>query len=108
MSWHSLGESANLWWTGRPRRSYLTLAVTPGVYPRSVTDPLRTIDAPTARRFLVTRQLLATPRSQPPGPEGVLGVVRRLGSVQFDPLAVAGRNHDLVLEARVRDYEPAW
>jgi uncharacterized protein YcaQ len=31
----------------------------------------------------------------------------RLGSVQFDPLSVAGRNHDLVLHARVADYEPA-
>ena len=35
-------------------------------------------------------------------------VFRRLGSVQFDPLAVAGRNHDLVLHARVADYDPAW
>jgi uncharacterized protein YcaQ len=32
----------------------------------------------------------------------------RLGSVQFDPLGVAGRNHDLVLHARVADYDPAW
>jgi uncharacterized protein len=37
-----------------------------------------------------------------------LEVVRRLGSVQFDPLAVAGRNHDLVLHARVANYDPAW
>jgi hypothetical protein len=38
----------------------------------------------------------------------VLGVFRRWGSIQFDPLAVAGRNHDLVLHARVAGYEPAW
>jgi uncharacterized protein YcaQ len=38
----------------------------------------------------------------------VLEVFRRLGSVQFDPLAVAGRNHDLVLHARVAGYDPAW
>lgn len=38
----------------------------------------------------------------------MLEVFGRLGSVQFDPLAVAGRNHDLVLHARVGDYEPAW
>ena len=38
----------------------------------------------------------------------MLEVFRRLGSVQFDPLAVAGRNHDLVLHARVADYDPAW
>jgi uncharacterized protein len=38
----------------------------------------------------------------------VLGVFRRWGSIQFDPLAVAGRNHDLVLHARVAEYDPAW
>ncbi len=38
----------------------------------------------------------------------MLEVFRRLGSVQYDPLAVAGRNHDLVLHARVADYDPAW
>src|SRR5207248_5375136 len=27
---------------------------------------------------------------------------------QVDPLAVAGRNHDLMLHARVAGYEPAW
>jgi uncharacterized protein len=38
----------------------------------------------------------------------VLEVLRRLGSIQFDPTAVAGRNHDLMLHARVAGYEPAW
>ena len=38
----------------------------------------------------------------------MLEVFRRFGSIQFDPIAVAGRNHDLVLHARVADYEPAW
>jgi uncharacterized protein YcaQ len=38
----------------------------------------------------------------------VLEVIRRLGSIQFDPTAVAGRNHDLMLHARVAGYEPAW
>ena len=38
----------------------------------------------------------------------MLRVFRRLGSIQFDPIAVAGRNHDLVLHARVAGYEPAW
>jgi hypothetical protein len=57
-----------------------------------------------ARRFLVLRQLLAPPRSLPPGEAGVLEVFERLGSIQFDPLEVAGRNHDLVLLARVAGY----
>jgi uncharacterized protein YcaQ len=62
------------------------------------------ISSATARRFLAIRHLLAPPRSLPPGPESVLAVVDRLGSLQFDPLEVAGRNHDLVLAARVADY----
>jgi uncharacterized protein len=68
----------------------------------------REVSAAAARRFLVTRHLLAPPRSLPRGREGVLAAVERLGSVQFDPLGVAGRNHDLVLHARVRDYERSW
>ncbi len=35
-------------------------------------------------------------------------VVDRLGSLQFDPLDVTGRNHDLVLASRIRGYERAW
>ena len=57
-----------------------------------------------ARRFLAIRHLLAPPRSLPPQPESVLAVVDRLGSLQFDPLEVAGRNHDLVLAARIDGY----
>jgi uncharacterized protein YcaQ len=35
-------------------------------------------------------------------------VMDRLGSLQFDPLEVAGRNHDLTLLARVDGYRRAW
>ena len=38
----------------------------------------------------------------------MLEVFRRLGSIQFDPIAVAGQTHDLVLHARVGGYDPAW
>ena len=65
------------------------------------------IGAAEARRFLVARHFLAPPRSLS-GLDGVLEVFRRLGSIQFDPIAVAGRNHDLMLHARVAGYEPAW
>jgi hypothetical protein len=66
------------------------------------------VAANAGRRFLVARHLLAPARSVEGGQDAVLEVFRRLGSVQFDPLAVAGRNHDLVLHARVADYDPAW
>ncbi len=66
------------------------------------------VTAEEARRFLVARHFLAPARSLARGPDSVLEVVRRLGSIQFDPIAVAGRNHDLVLHARVAGYEPSW
>ncbi len=66
------------------------------------------VSADTARRFLVAHHMLAPARSLEGGPKAVLEVFRRLGSIQFDPLAIAGRNHDLVLHARVAGYDPAW
>lgn len=66
------------------------------------------VTAEAARRFLVAHHVLAPARSLEGGPEAVLEVFRTLGSIQFDPLAVAGRNHDLVLHARVAGYDPAW
>jgi uncharacterized protein YcaQ len=68
-----------------------------------VTEPLE-ISRDVARRYLVLHHLLAPPRSLPPGRDGILAVFDRLGSIQFDPIEVAGRNHDLVLLARVAGY----
>ena len=73
-----------------------------------MSDPIRRVSAPAARRFLVRRHLLAPPRSLPSGPDGVRAAFATLGSVQFDPLGVAGRNHDLVLHARVKGYRTQW
>jgi uncharacterized protein YcaQ len=56
----------------------------------------------------VAHHLLSPARSLEGGPDAVLEVFRRFGSIQFDPLAVAGRHHDLVLHARVAKYDPAW
>src|SRR5918997_1085433 len=66
------------------------------------------VSAEAARRFLVARHLLAPARSVPGGIDGVREIFRRYGSVQFDPIDVAGRSHDLMLHARVADYDPAW
>ena len=38
----------------------------------------------------------------------MLRVVERLGSLQFDPLEVTGRNHDLILSARIDGYRRTW
>jgi uncharacterized protein YcaQ len=66
------------------------------------------VTAEAARRFLVAHHLLAPARSVEGGPDGVLQVFRHFGSIQYDPIPVAGRSHDLVLHARVAGYEPAW
>ena len=66
------------------------------------------VTAEAARRFLVARHFLAPARSLAAGLDGVLEVFRKFGSIQFDPIGVAGRSHDLVLHARVAGYEPAW
>jgi uncharacterized protein len=62
------------------------------------------IDIAVARRFLVLRHLLAPPRALPATAESVLAVIDRLGSLQFDPIEVPGRAHDLALHARVSGY----
>jgi hypothetical protein len=41
-------------------------------------------------------------------PQSVLDFLRRFGSLQYDPINVAGRSHDIVLHARIADYDPAW
>jgi uncharacterized protein YcaQ len=66
------------------------------------------VSAEAARRFLVARHLLSPARSLEGGRNGVLEVFRRFGSIQFDPIDVAGRTHDLMLHARVAGYDPAW
>jgi uncharacterized protein YcaQ len=76
---------------------------------RSRTMSVCSISADHARRFLVTRHLLAPARALPAAPESVLDVVERLGLLQFDPLEVPGaRNHDLVLHARIAGYRREW
>ncbi|HEV7811126.1 MAG TPA: crosslink repair DNA glycosylase YcaQ family protein, partial [Candidatus Limnocylindrales bacterium] len=74
--------------------------------PRSERRPAApiTISGDVARRYLVLHHLLAPPRSLLPGAPGILAVFDRLGSIQFDPIEIAGRNHDLVLLARVAGY----
>jgi uncharacterized protein len=75
--------------------------------PESI-HPEREIAAPVARRFLAIRHFLAPPRSLPPDPSSVMAVFDRFGSLQFDPIDVVGRNHDLALLARIDGYRRDW
>lgn len=93
--------------SGSPSYNERRAAVDRVSYHRRVTPRLE-IDRATARRFLVTRHLLSPPRSLTPDPASVMRVMDRLGSLQFDPLDVTGRNHDLVLASRIDGYRRAW
>ena len=64
----------------------------------------RTISREAARRFLVARQGLQKGK----GKRGALEAIRLLECVQIDPVRIVHRNHDLVLHARVSDYEPSY
>jgi uncharacterized protein YcaQ len=68
-----------------------------------VTPPILTKQQ--ARRFVLAHQGLWPPRALE-GKAGVMAVIRHLGCIQFDPLDVVGRNPELVLQSRVRDFRP--
>ena len=56
-----------------------------------------------ARDFLVQYQMINTNASLSKK-EGILTVMNRLNSIQYDPLDVVGKNIDLVMQSRVPDY----
>lgn len=60
-----------------------------------------------ARRFLVTYHGLDNTNVFS-GEQGIVEYIKRVGCIQYDPLNVVGRNADLVLQARIREYSPAY
>ena len=78
----------------------------PSYHPAMTSPPH--LDRATARRFMSMRHLLRPPRALPAEPASVVRVMERLGSFQFDPLDIVGRNHDLLLVSRVAGYQRAW
>lgn len=40
------------------------------------------------------------------GTDGVLKYLKKVGSIQYDPLNVVGRNADLVLQSKIASYKP--
>lgn len=63
------------------------------------------ISAQTARRFLLGKQGL-WPGRRWRGQDGVREAMHALGDLQLDPLNITARSQDLLLHARVADYEP--
>ena len=67
--------------------------------------PAITISKSDARRFMLSHHGLYPPR-QRLGKAGVLDYIHHVGCIQFDPINIVGRNPDLVLQSRVKDYRP--
>src|SRR6056297_79113 len=62
-----------------------------------------TITKKQARQFLINYHgIHKTMKSD----DDILAYIKKVGCIQFDPVNVAGRNHDLVLQARVKGYKP--
>jgi uncharacterized protein YcaQ len=73
---------------------------------RSTPMQTLTITKRQARRFLLAHQGLWPPYELK-GKTGVLEYIHRVGCIQFDPLNIVGRNPELVLQARVSNFQPA-
>jgi len=56
------------------------------------------------RKFLMIYQGLHYPKPFE-GYTGIKEFVKRVGSIQYDPLNVVGRNIDLILQSRIEDYD---
>lgn len=57
-----------------------------------------------ARKFLITYQGLNQDGNSQ-GENAVLDYVSKVGCIQFDPLNIVGRNADLVLQSRIKNYK---
>lgn len=72
--------------------------------PNKTADPI-TITNQEARQFLLDHHFLLPPKMLTA--EQILPCIfSRLGCIQFDTINVVGRNADLVLQSRVKDYSP--
>ena len=58
-----------------------------------------------ARLFLLRHQRLITD-GLPEGKMSIYDYVRHVGCIQYDPLSIAGHNHELVLQARLPGFQP--
>lgn len=58
-----------------------------------------------ARLFLLRHQRLITD-GLPAGKHSIYEFVRHVGCIQYDPLSIAGHNHELVLQARLPGFLP--
>ena len=70
-------------------------------------DEIRQVSKTQARRILLKRHGLLGDY-QYFEKEGVYEYIRKFGCVQYDPIDVCGKNHELVLQARVPNFDKKW
>lgn len=63
------------------------------------------IDKSTGRRYLLQKHGLLGPKKFL-GEKGILEFIRQAGCIQFDPIDICGKNHELVLQSRVKGFRP--
>ncbi len=68
-------------------------------------DSKQMISRKQARQFLINYHNLNDSQGYV-GMAGIVAYFKQVGSIQYDPLNVVGRNADLVLQSRVKDYKP--
>jgi uncharacterized protein len=68
--------------------------------------PIVSVSKKQAKRFLLSHQKLL-PSKKLVGKEGVLSIIDHLGCIQYDTINSVGRNADLVLQARIKNYHPS-
>jgi uncharacterized protein YcaQ len=71
----------------------------------SKSEGAQTISKTTARKLFLACQDLYPPRTLREK-QGVIQFMERVRSIQFDPINVVGRNPDLVLQSRVKNFRP--
>ena len=64
-----------------------------------------TITNEEARSFIIRYHYLDRPRTLS-GKNGIMKFLRKVSSIQYDPIDIVGRNPDLVLQSRVKNYSP--
>ena len=74
---------------------------------KKFSPPQITITKSEARRFMLMHHRLWPPR-QYYGKMGVSNFINQVGSIQFDPINIVGRNPDLVLQSRISDYQSSY
>ena len=57
-----------------------------------------------ARLYLLNYQNLLPPK-QMKEPDDIIKFINKTGCIQYDPLNIAGRNADLVLQSRYKNYK---